>query len=63
MRTVKAAFGVRLEDGDDLAAEVTKTAVKIWIAERTVKVCDAVLLIERLRTLIDAARTQQQNLR
>jgi hypothetical protein len=63
MKTTKDTRGIRLEDSDDLAADITKATIKIWVAERTVKISDAVLLVERLRTLIDAARTQQQNLR
>ena len=63
MKMTKDARGIRLEDTDDLAADITKSSIKIWVAERTVKISDAVLLVERLRTLIDAARTQQQNLR
>jgi hypothetical protein len=62
VRVEEHKWGIHLED-DDLAADVTSKEIKINVTGRTVKLADAVLLIERLRTLVDAARAQQRNLR
>jgi hypothetical protein len=61
--TVPQANGTCLQDGDDLAAFITKRGIRIWMAERTVKIIDATVFIERIRALIDAAKASQASIK
>jgi hypothetical protein len=62
VRVEEHKWGIHLDD-EDLSADITAKEIKVSVTGRTVKLSDAVLLVERIRTLIDAARAQQQNLR
>ena len=55
-------WGVRLDDGD-LSADITRLAVKVWVAEQTGNVVETALLIARARTLMDAAIEIQRELK